>query len=80
VCDAHGFTRSPPLISAPVPVIGHEAGAGVERLAPAFAVASVGVISRGAFGLGTSVILDGGVGWGTSENLVAGRAGLTFGW
>jgi hypothetical protein len=39
-----------------------------------------GVLDRGSLGQGTSIILDGGIGYGTSENTVAGKAGITFGW
>jgi len=39
-----------------------------------------GVITRGYAGPNTSIVLDAGVGVGTDVNMVAGRAGLTFGW
>ncbi len=40
-------------------------------------VSAVGVVSRGAFGSGSTVAIDGGVGFTDGE--VAGRAGLSFG-
>jgi uncharacterized coiled-coil protein SlyX len=46
----------------------------------AFGVSAAGVLNRNAFGPGSSVVLDGGVGTSTAQNMVAGRAGLTLGW
>lgn len=46
----------------------------------AFGVTAGGVIDRGSFGRNSSVILDGGVGFGLNTNTVAGKAGLSFGW
>lgn len=45
-----------------------------------FGVTAGGVIDRGSFGHNSSVILDGGVGFGLDTNTVAGKAGLSFGW
>jgi hypothetical protein len=45
----------------------------------AFGVTAAGVISKGAFGPASSVVVDGGIGTSTQEGLVAGRAGLTLG-
>jgi autotransporter adhesin len=39
-----------------------------------------GVIARNSFGPGTSIIVDGGVGFGSDRGTVAGKAGVTFGW
>jgi hypothetical protein len=44
----------------------------------AVAVNAAGVVGR--FGPTGSVILDGGVGSSTQDNMIAGRAGLTLGW
>jgi hypothetical protein len=46
----------------------------------AVGVSLAGVLDRDSFGKGTSVILDGGLGYGTSEGTVAGKGGVTFGW
>ncbi|WKW52285.1 hypothetical protein [Rhodomicrobium lacus] len=46
----------------------------------AFGLTAAGVIDRGTFGSGTSVVLDGGFGVGSKEGVVAGKAGVTFGW
>ena len=46
----------------------------------AVALTAAGLLSKESLGPGSSVILDGGVGTSTAENMVAGRAGLTFGW
>jgi hypothetical protein len=46
----------------------------------AVGVTGAGVLAKNAFGPGTTVVLDGGIGWGSNENQIAGRAGLTFGW
>jgi hypothetical protein len=43
-------------------------------------IAAAGVLNRGYWGSTSAIILDGGVGVGTDERMVAGRAGLTFGW
>jgi hypothetical protein len=43
-------------------------------------LAAAGVLSKGDFGPTSVVLLDGGIGTGTSERIVAGRGGLTFGW
>jgi hypothetical protein len=48
--------------------------------ANAIGVSAAGVLGRGYWGPTSSVVLDGGIGTGTSEGVVAGRAGLTFGW
>lgn len=48
--------------------------------ADAFGVTAGGVLDRGSFGHNSSVILDGGVGFGVNTNTVAGKAGLSFGW
>lgn len=48
--------------------------------ANAFGVTAAGVLDRGSFGQNSSVVLDGGVGFGTSQGTVAGKAGLSFGW
>ncbi|MDX2263607.1 MAG: hypothetical protein NW215_01360 [Hyphomicrobiales bacterium] len=48
--------------------------------ADAFGVTAGGVLDRGSFGRNSSVILDGGVGFGVNTNTVAGKAGLSFGW
>ena len=41
---------------------------------------AAGVLNRGYAGPTSSVVLDGGIGMGTNESVVAGRAGLSFGW
>ena len=46
----------------------------------ALGVAAAGLIDKGSFGAGSTVTLDGGVGFGTSDGTVAGKAGLTVGW
>ena len=46
----------------------------------AVGVTVAGVIGRGYWGPTSAVVLDGGIGTGTSEGVVAGRAGITFGW
>jgi hypothetical protein len=46
----------------------------------ALGLSLAGVVDRGGFGEGTSIVVDGGIGYGTSENTVAGKAGITFGW
>ena len=48
--------------------------------ANAVGVTAAGVLSRGDFGPTSAIILDGGVGTGTNQGVVAGRAGVTFGW
>lgn len=48
--------------------------------ADAFGVTAGGVLDRGSFGQNSSVILDGGVGFGLNTNTVAGKAGISFGW
>ena len=46
----------------------------------ALGVAAAGLLDKGSFGERSSITLDGGVGFGTSDGTVAGKAGLTFGW
>ena len=46
----------------------------------AVGVAAAGLLDKGSFGDRSTVTLDGGVGFGTSDGTVAGKAGLTFGW
>lgn len=46
----------------------------------AFSLSAAGLVSRNAFGSGSSVIVDGGVGTSSANNMTAGRAGLTIGW
>ena len=46
----------------------------------AIGFSAAGVLNRGYAGPTSSVVLDGGVGMGANENVVAGRAGVTFGW
>ena len=46
----------------------------------ALGVTAAGVIGRGYWGPTSAIVLDGGIGTGTSEGVVAGRAGITFGW
>lgn len=41
---------------------------------------AAGVINRGALGNGSSIVLDGGVGFGTETGGVSGRGGMTFAW
>ena len=42
---------------------------------------AVGVVARNLLNQGRGTLtLDGGVGFGTSEGQVAGRAGMSFGW
>ncbi len=45
----------------------------------AFGVSAAGVIARGVFGNGSTVVVDAGVGFGTDHNDVAGKAGVTIG-
>ncbi|HET6322071.1 MAG TPA: hypothetical protein VFF87_08480, partial [Hyphomicrobium sp.] len=45
----------------------------------ALGLSLAGVLDRGGFGKGTSVVIDGGIGYGTAEGTVAGKAGITFG-
>ena len=45
----------------------------------AVGVTAAGVITKGDFGPTSSVVLDGGIGASTQDNMVAGRVGLTFG-
>jgi hypothetical protein len=46
----------------------------------AVAVTAAGVVGRGYLGPASSIVVDGGVGVSTDQGMVAGRAGLTFGW
>lgn len=46
----------------------------------ALGVTAAGVVSKGDFGPTSAVVLDGGMGAGTSDGVVAGRGGLTLGW
>ena len=46
----------------------------------ALGVAAAGLLDKGSFADRSTVTLDGGVGFGTSDGTVAGKAGLTFGW
>jgi hypothetical protein len=46
----------------------------------ALGMSGAGVLNRGYAGPTSSVVLDAGIGVGTDVNMVAGRAGLTFGW
>lgn len=46
----------------------------------AFGVTAAGIIDRGSFGRTSTVTLHGGVGVSTDRGMVAGRAGLSFGW
>ena len=46
----------------------------------AVGVAAAGLLDKGSFGGRSTVTLDGGVGFGTADGTVAGKAGLTFGW
>jgi hypothetical protein len=41
---------------------------------------AAGLLVKGAFGPGSTVVLDGGVGTGANYGNVAARGGLTFGW
>jgi hypothetical protein len=45
----------------------------------AMGLSLAGVLDRGGFGKGTSVVIDGGIGYGSSEGTVAGKGGITFG-
>ncbi|MGO9474082.1 MAG: hypothetical protein ACLPWS_11870, partial [Rhodomicrobium sp.] len=45
----------------------------------AFGVSAVGLIAHDVFGYGSTIALDGGVGFGTNYNGVGGKAGVTFG-
>ncbi|WP_127077546.1 hypothetical protein [Rhodomicrobium lacus] len=46
----------------------------------AFGLSGAGIIGRDVFGPGTLVALDGGFGVGASSGVMAGKAGVTFGW
>jgi hypothetical protein len=46
----------------------------------AFGVTAAGIVSKGAFGPTSTITLHGGVGVGTGEGVMAGRAGVSFGW
>jgi len=46
----------------------------------AFGLSGAGIIGRDWFGQGTLVALDGGFGVGANSGVMAGKAGLTFGW
>ena len=46
----------------------------------AVGVTGAGVIARGYAGPTSSMVLDAGVGFGTTDSMVTGRAGVTFGW
>jgi hypothetical protein len=46
----------------------------------ALGVAAAGLLDRGSFGDNSTITLDGGIGFGTTDGTVAGKAGLTFGW
>src|SRR5262249_29475149 len=39
-----------------------------------------GIVNKGAFGAGSTVTVHGGLGWGTDNRTVAGRAGVSIGW
>ncbi len=45
----------------------------------AFGVSAVGIVAHDVFGYGSTIALDGGVGFGTNYNGVGGKAGVTFG-
>ncbi len=45
----------------------------------AMGLSLAGVLDRGGFGKGTSVVIDGGIGYGSAEGTVAGKGGITFG-
>jgi hypothetical protein len=45
----------------------------------AFGLSMAGIVDRGAFGTGTTVVIDGGIGYGSAEGTVAGKGGITFG-
>ena len=56
------------------------ASAGATSTAPtAMGLSLAGVLDRGGFGKGTSVVVDGGIGYGSAEGTVAGKGGITFG-
>ncbi len=46
----------------------------------AASVTAAGVVAKGFLGPTSSLVVDGGVGAGTSVRMVAGRAGLSMGW
>ena len=46
----------------------------------AFGVTAAGVVAAGFVGPTSTVIVDGGIGTGTSTNMVAGRTGVSLGW
>jgi hypothetical protein len=46
----------------------------------AFGVTAAGLVTRNGLGIGTSVVIDDGLGTSTAENMIAGRAGMTLGW
>lgn len=46
----------------------------------AFGLSAAGIIDRGTFGYGSTVILDAGLGTGATQSVSAGRAGVTLGW
>jgi len=46
----------------------------------AVGVTAAGVVGRGYWGPTSAVVVDGGVGVSTQENVVAGRSGVTLGW
>ena len=48
--------------------------------ANAVGVTAAGIVDRGAFGPTSTTTLHGGVGAGTGQGQVAGKAGLSFGW
>jgi len=44
----------------------------------AIGLSAAGILNRGHFGPTSAIVLDGGVGIGTTEGVVGTRAGLTF--
>jgi hypothetical protein len=45
----------------------------------AMGLSLAGVLDRGGFGKGTTVVIDGGIGYGSADGTVAGKGGITFG-
>jgi autotransporter adhesin len=48
--------------------------------ANAVGITAAGLVGRGYWGPTSAIIVDAGIGTGTSEGVVGGRAGVTFGW
>ncbi|MBT3069630.1 hypothetical protein KKP04_01930 [Rhodomicrobium sp. Az07] len=67
-------------IFAPGQSFAFRAGWGNFEGESAFGLSGAGIIGRDWFGQGTVVALDGGFGFGASSGVMAGKAGVTFGW